>query len=548
MPTPQRTFIPFDRWLPDAGKLNNPGLRRAWGVVPFYGNYVISPPLKVFNHTAGGLVDEPFGFHMHSGSTTGFGFQDHGYYGSATKLYRLVLASGAKVDMTRSVGGSYAFGSFPSYWNFHSFGDNIIATNLADEVQYLPTPSTANFADMITSDFKPQWRFTFSIGQNLFGAACVVPANYDTLTAGNYPQLVVWSQNRNVRAFGSENADPQLVGAGYNPLLNDFGPVTGVVGGGFGIVFQRSGHVRIDGPPYEFDARPEGGTVHPDSIVRVGNDIYFWGTEGPSVLRNGNPPVVVLTQGRASRSMLDVNTGFSEVAAIAASDNYARIRAIPDRVNGLVRWSYYPGNTELVEEGSGSVDAASAFFDYNYREDRIAVSPVRWRGGAANILGLGSSGPSDTSFFGIFVNGFGILIEDDGDYHLFEFDLDSTANVAPDAIFKTPLGKLSEDSVTRILRVRPIYAQHASHSLPSSVVIESVNDPREPETVFPSSGSFAAADDMGWIVTPDTQFADYHSVQVTIAPNPIPGNNAQRVFEIEGMEIEWIASESKYGA
>lgn len=552
MGAPQRTFIPFDKWLPDAGKLNNPGLRRAWGVVPVYGNYIVSPGLESIGSD---LAEEPLGFHLHANQSATLTHQARGYYGTATKLRRLNLSTGGKTDITRAAGGDYAFGSIVPYWNFHSFGDAVVATNYADEVQYVAAPITGLAADMITSTFKPQWRFTFSIGQNLFGANCNIPVTYDGLPTGDNPQLVVWSQNRNLRAFGSENVEPSLVGAGWNSLLNDFGPITGAIGGDFGIVFQRRGHTRIDGPPYEFHSYPEGGCIQPDSICRVGNDVYFWGHRGPSVLRGGEPPVVVLTERSAARTMLDKTSGgFSNVAAninFASGTRNQRVHVAVDDSNGVVRWSYQPMADSAFAVSLAS-DIGGAFFDYNYLEDRIGVTPVAVgdpEEEANRIFGLGSVGVDDgggwlpfPGMFGVRQRALGL-----GSYEYLLFSFDNNSNIPQpraNVTFWTPLGKLSDEFLTRILRVRPIYAQIASTADVSvSVRVSSVNNPRENEVFY---GPFSQQDDMGWVVTPETPNADYHSVEVVIDPDAT-GSGAN-ILEIEGIEVEYAVSRSKYGA
>lgn len=559
--TTERVIIPFKDFLPDSRAINNPGLRRAWGAVPFYQNYLVSPGLRKIGtdlgQTAFITLNYFAGFHLHeyiaSGQPAQLGYLAAGEFSTpATYLAEINLATGALTN--RSSGAAYK--RAPVRWHFTSYGPNVVATNLHDPTEVLTTPGSGAFAPLFTSTFKPQGLFPFTIRQNLFLAYCSLPANYGSLVAGTHPQLVVWSMNDTIDKMGSEAVDPALIGAGYQPEVGaDSGPITGAIGGDFGIVFHRSGITRIDGPPYEFRTISSSiGCQQPDSIVRVDNDVYFWSTRGPAVLRGGEAPVEVLTDGAMTRSLLDSLTGFSEIAADLTPDppfdDEAIVHVAVDRANGVIRWSYPTvGNEEFSDytDETTTPVASSAFVDHNYIESRSGVSNVRiTTGKVARVISMKTVTPPPATPWTPFGGVYGLVREidpvtDSWTFWLVDLDLDSSPK--PEVRFKTGLGLLKKNMTTRIRRVRPIYAKKpGATAVTVSAEIFSVNDPKDDEVGY---GPFTTQDEMGWITTPEAIQADLHAVEIFIDPNAT--GDGKNVFEIEAVEIEFEYG-SGYGA
>lgn len=539
----RRVFIPFKEFLPDARALGNPGLRRAWGVIPFYGNYLVSPGWLAVSTGLG----KAFGSHFHQKQSSTLGMLNFAYHGEETKLFEHGLFSGGVLNSDVS-GAVYGFGTGVKFWDFASYGPNVIATNFANPVQYTDSPGINNFSDLITSTFKPQARFVFSIRQNLFLANLKVLSAYGGLAAANHPSTVAWSQNDNIRAFGSPSVDPALLGSGFQPLGNDFGPITAAIGGDFGILFHVKGITRIDGPPYEFrDLSASHGCVQPDSVVRVDEDIYFWGTRGPSVLRGGEAPVVVLSEGALTRSLLDDQTGFSEIAATldfgSASAVFRRVHVAVDTVNGIIRWSYQPfGDTDFsTVDASGNV--SGAFLDYNYLEGRFGVSDIPEDD--LQCWGLGSFAPLDNEPWNPMAGCHAILAGVAGTPAIlarFEIEL----NPKPDVVFQTGLIELSEETTTRPKRLRPVYAKKAAATdVTTSVRLTAVNDPKDDEVSY---GPFTTYDSDGWIPTPSSVWANLHSFEASLDPDDPEAGDGENIFEFEGVEVEFDDAGGAYGS
>src|SRR5579864_4737594 len=130
-------FVPFGEWLPDQPDFNNPGASTIKNVVPLTKqSYGPMPTPQVYSGALTARCQGAYGFLDASGAA-------HIFAGDATKLYQLTAGSAPNFsDISRASGGAYATGSMidplmptaPS-WCFTSFGERIIATNYADDVQ-----------------------------------------------------------------------------------------------------------------------------------------------------------------------------------------------------------------------------------------------------------------------------------------------------------------------------------------------------------------------------------------------------------------------------
>lgn len=576
-----RAFIPFGEFLPDRKLFSNEGLLRAFGMTPMAGTYVRSPGIFLPGNatqappatalTLADAGDTPYGFGLHSAVASGVR-KLYGYYGTNAKLIELDITAApalAETDRSRLAGGAYAFAGTPlpldsEMWWFTSYGENVIATNFEDEVQFLATPGSGNFANMITSTFKPQFRFVVPIRQNLFGFYAFLPAIFDGIPAGTHPQLGAWSMNDNIRVFGSENVDPAHIGAGYQQYIGgDLGPITVAIGGDFGLVFQAHGITRIDGPPYEFRTIVIGdSTLYPYSVFRLGDDIYFWGSGGPSVLFGGEPPVVRLGVGKLQRSLLDNATGFGVDFARAVDLKTRECSGAQDPVNEIMRWSYRPivGAT-INDDVELAVGPPMLLLDYNASEKRFGVSrsvDVEEGEPAGDLefsgidLYLRSAPPGQVSPWGPFGSVYGIKVTQTapglyGNSYLFRYELNSfTYGRYGDLRIKTGFGRFNDRTATRIVAVRPIWTSSTMKgaTIASGIVVRvhTMNKPYEDET---TTGPFTMINDDGWVGTDDSVVGSYHAV--TLEFDGAKAFEAHEIHEIEGLEIEFV-EEGSYGA
>lgn len=553
-----RVFIPFGEFLPDRKLFGNEGLLRAYGVCPISGNYISTPRLERLN-TGSGF--QYYGLHLHQFFNAGVR-ETRAYAGEETKLVQLSYEGvPAKVDKS-GPSAPYSFLASPpldsELWDFASYGDNIVATNLNDPVQYLDHPTTAAFADLITSTFKPQFRFAVPIRQNLFGFYCFLPATFDGIAAGTHPQLGVWSQNDNIRVFGSENVDPTHIGAGYQQFIGgDLGPITAAIGGEYGIVFCARGIVRIDGPPYEFRVIAEGDTtLFPYSVFRLGDDVYFWGAAGPSVLMGGEAPVRRLAAGKAQRALLDTVTGFGADFARKASLGAREISGGADPINELLRWAYRPEATATLTANSGGNDAY-LLFDYALRDERLTVSkcptvddPSTGEEEEVSVQFLRQEPAKEGVLWGPFGSLFGITSMPLGaglvSSALVRFNLSNTTEGSIPAMeLRTGFGRLSETNTTRIVAVRPVWSnkegQAATIEGATEIQVHTKNKSWEDET---DSSLHATFNDDGWIGTDTTVVGTYHSITLKFKNTTTAINE---IHEIEGLEIDYVDGPA-YGA
>ena len=554
-----RVFIPFGEFLPDRKLFGNEGLLQAFGVTPAGPNYLSTPPIERLITNFGSHY---YGLHIHQTFESGLR-KSYAYAGDETRLWEIDYEA-ATPTLTNKSGTSapYSFLSSPpldaELWMFTSFGENIVATNFNDPVQFLATTATANFADMITSTFKPQGRFAFAVRQNLFLAYCFLPSTFDDIASGTHPQLVVWSQNDNIQVFGSEAVDTSHIGAGYQQFVGgDLGPITATHGAGdFGLIFLAGGIVRIDGPPYEFRVIVRGDTtLYPYSVFQLGDDVYYWGAGGPSVLRNGEGPSRRLGIGKIQRSLLDNTTGFGDDFARRASLGAREVSGGADPANQLARWAYRPMDTANLTNDTGGAKAY-LMIDYAITEERFTVSkcptietPTTIIEQEVELQFQRQEPAKEAAIWGPFGSLFGIAFAGPSlgtfSQTLARFNLDHDEGQVPGIQLRTAFGRLSDTRGSRIVAVRPVWSntegQAANIEGATSIQVHTKNKPWEDET---DSSIHTVFNEDGWIGTDSTVVGSYHSVTLKFAAT----NSAiNEIHEIEGLEIEFVEG-AEYGS
>jgi hypothetical protein len=83
--------------------------------------------------------------------------------GTATKLYELNTTTYAWTDITRLVGGDYAV-PVGDRWSFTIFGQNLVAHNLTDDIQFIAIDAGANFAAL--SGSPPKAKYSWVAGEH----------------------------------------------------------------------------------------------------------------------------------------------------------------------------------------------------------------------------------------------------------------------------------------------------------------------------------------------------------------------------------------------
>lgn len=529
--------IQFGDFAPDQRYLGNEvtGLLMAREVVPVYGSYITAPDTP--NQATVVANGSERGLHIHLLTGDGYAAVSNGVN---TRLYQITEPPGLPSVVTdRSRAALYNTGA--EFFGC-SFGPNVIMANGIDAVQFRDGSGVAAFADMITSTFAPVGQFPFAFKQNLFLANLTLAAPYDTLAAGANPTVVAWSRNDDIRQFGSSNANPEIIGADYQPLNFDIGNITGAIGGtDYAIVACSNGFVRIEGPPYSFKVAADGcGTLDPYSLVRVKNDLYFRGPSGLMMLRGGFGPAETVGAGRFVRSLIDNATGFSAMAWVNGGQI---ISAAYDSVNDIVVLAY----RSQLETNPGIDDPhTQTFLWYNVSEERGSVStmprydhndrvsPIHYlRTGKQGGVGSTWTPARDIRFLTNSADAAAGAVS----YRKFELGY-----IPQPLILHSGFKRPYKDKVSRVLRVRPLYTLTDNAAVPGtwSVTIESTNKPNAAPTV---SGPYTTLDAHGWIVTPDTVFADLHAIKLSVAT----ASDVYKLAEYRAFEVE-VASSGAYAA
>lgn len=518
----KKIFVPFGELRPDLKQFGGDigTLTDARNVVPIHGGGYT--PARTWQSRDGQLLPpgDPRGFHVHP--TNGDSWRGYtGFAQPASDLYQISPATTpwTITVKTRLLGGPYAApGAYG--WQGASFGDAIVMTNETDDPQLLVSPATLNFAKLAQSGggnpgMDPRCKFVFPIRSNFFLANLTLLAGFDTLPIGANPTVVCWSQSENIRQYGSFKVTPQLTQSGYQPLNYDLGHITGGIGGTFGIVALQQGYVRIDGPPYVFRPIVRGtGCYFPNSLCRLDEDIYSWGTAGPMVLRGGEGPAESLIRGRMGRTLLDDVSGYSPTYA-AATNELWRIAATADVVNRLIWFSY----TSLV---------GPMLLVYSVEDGRLAfVQPMDFSvtPELATVL-FPKSYPTTPGED--WAPGMGLVAP-------------VTLVTLPVATFSTPyfgdasaflleraFHQLEPEATTRIHRLRPIFSVTApAVPVTISATVTSKNRPYDAGV----SSTSSTVDTHGRITFSDTKKADFHQILFNF------GATAANVQELRGFEV-----------
>lgn len=535
MPYPiKRVFLPYGVLKPDAGEFNNDGMSRALNVVPAGDTYL---PSRLWRPRSGQVSPTiPRGFHVHP-VMGAIGVSDSnwiGYIGSLLKLYE--MGGWSVADKTRTVGGDYDASNVRTEfgWQFASFGESIIAVNGYDEPQILLSPSSANFTKLIQSTFDFKSRFVWPVQNNLFHGNLFLDAPYDGLSAGVNDTVVAWSQDGVPRQYGSFNADPQLLGAGYQPLAYDLGPIVGGIGGQYLLVALERGWARCDGPPYTFNPISQGiGCKFPNSIVRFDDDVYFLGPAGPMVFRGGNGLAEQLGKGRIARTLMDQIFGGTYAYQYGPDPIY--FCGAASHTERQVWWAFTSNGANFTDEVFKyanlilvyDVDSqAFSFIDPRDESDTSAGAQIgltflrsrpeqlaEWTPGRDLVaLMLDAGGGSGPQYRGA-------------------TPVSGSDSIPVETLLEKAYVQLDDDRTTRIRRIRPIFSQTSNDPLPTiSITLRTKNKPYETPV---TTGPRTTRDKHGWITFPRSKFGDFHQMELT---QTFLG---ARVRELEGVDVEF---------
>lgn len=259
-------------------------VRYAKNVAPFAGSYRPRQKQTFGDELALTGAVPANALHTHifptgTGSTNYIGDGSTVYAGTQNRLFQ-VTDTGFTAVPRAALYAQGALDVAPA-WSFCSFGDQVIASNLIDEMQVQSVRGAA-FANLITSAFKPQARYVSVLRTS------IIAANLDSAGGARFPDEYAISVPGNAASH-----DP-AGGAITQRSLARPGQLTGVVGGEFARLFKSNSMsaVQFTGSsiaPWREDLISSTvGTRYGKSIVELrGGDVAFFG--GDSFYRQSGP-------------------------------------------------------------------------------------------------------------------------------------------------------------------------------------------------------------------------------------------------------------------
>jgi hypothetical protein len=295
-------LVEFGPYLPDLPEYENPGTAEVVNAVPVGRHYQSLPgPQQV---TDADLTERVQGaVSLRDADGTVFSFA-----GSASKLWQMDGADWEEVS--RTSGGAYTTG-IDERWQFAQFGRNALATNLIDPIQMFLMGTDTDFSALTGSP--PKARYMDVVREFL------VLGNTVDGVSGEVPHRVQWSPQGDP---GASWASSSVTQADYQDLDATKGWIKQVVGGEYGVIFQERAITRMTyvGSPlvFQFDeVESDRGTHAPGSVVKVGNIIYYIGTDLRFYAFNGSQSTPVganqvdqTFQNDVDREFLDRITAF----------------------------------------------------------------------------------------------------------------------------------------------------------------------------------------------------------------------------------------------
>lgn len=351
MPT---TKLALAEWKPDLGEWEHDGIYKAYNAVNVSGKWHPSPgfiPIEDVE-TVSQPISDLRGLWLHYPNT---GTEDlYIGYCSGVNLRIASIASGTTYDAGTTLAGTP---DTTSGCQMTSYGNYIYyASGHAYDIARATHNSMSAGVVVYTSpdSYQPRPKYIATIKNHLllanmkFGS---VPSGAPFSVGTAYPELVMWSATDNPLRFGDPSTTPSatLIGSDYQYLFDEGGPITGMIGGDYAFIFKSGTIWRMDGPPWQFRPVVQGvGTIYPNSITSLYNDVYFWGPGGPTRLRQGSEIPNSSGQGRYTSTLTDtLSTELEDFllelqptlfSSPSAAVQPIDISAFTDVRNGLVGW------------------------------------------------------------------------------------------------------------------------------------------------------------------------------------------------------------------
>ena len=446
------------------------------------------------------------------------------YAGNRERLYG--IDDGIWDNKTRTSGGDYGQGTTtPQAWDFCSWGGNVIATNREDDVQLLDLEAGAtDFAKLIDagSDITPKAKF------------CDIVQNHLVLTninlASYFSYSVVWSHINNPTKFSV--ADYVNL-SDIQHMRQKPGEITGFVGGEYGTLFKRGSIHRMSWVGgnliFRFDTVALGiGTAHPQSIVTVDDDIYFYGHNNFYVMPSGGKPVPI-SIGKIQQMLLESQweeRALKKYVATIQVQHDLNIVGAYDMLSGLIFWAVNNNQENSLSRRKSDIIV------YNPSEQKWGyIRDATFSSDTTKGISTLIASPNIQEDTGYLLINFHVFAHDSTGsdaLELYKFSEDRSGpivlktNVISTAAIAQDLGR-----VAILKRIRPIFSRIGSKDYPSdsggptfvprySIVAYSSNDPNMIDDVQSATVTNNEEDRSGWANVTPLDSGEFWQFQITI--------------------------------
>jgi|11BtaG_2_1085332.scaffolds.fasta_scaffold07881_2 hypothetical protein len=330
-------MIKLGEFLPDQPDYNNAGATVATNVVPAANGYTSLSDVLPFSGATDAYIRGMTAAKDDSGSAAI-------YVGDETKLYKFDATDSSLDNISKS--GNYSSG-VNDVWNFVQFGESVIATNYADNIQTITAAGGGLFSDLSADAPKAKH---IAVVRDF-----VMCANTNDVTDGEKPYRVRWS------AIGDATdwAVSATTQADFQDI-SDMGAVTGIVGGEYATILMEKGIVRAQyvGSPliFEFDkVQISRGCKIAGSVVSYGKRVFYLSDDG-FYMFDGQQSTPIGAERVNSYFLKRFQSNFAN-----------RMSAVIDPLRQIVVWSYASADSD------GSPDE---LIMYNYATNKWSTAEI----------------------------------------------------------------------------------------------------------------------------------------------------------------------------
>lgn len=255
--------VDFGEWMPDQPDLQNTAIE-ALNVYSYGTRYRPLPSIEYFSEA---LEDDCVG----AFSTTIIDGTQRTYAATGDSIFELDGFSWSDKS-----GTTYTV-SDPSAWRFTQYGENVLACNYANTLQYVNFVSGGNFADVTDG---PKARHIANVRE------FVMLGDIDDSVDGDVPYRVQWSAIGDPLDWPDPGTDDAFAKqSDYQDLDSEDGSVMAIVGFEFGLIFQERSITRATyvGSPliFQFDKIDSThGAISRNCVAKAGQMAYFISDNG----------------------------------------------------------------------------------------------------------------------------------------------------------------------------------------------------------------------------------------------------------------------------